>query len=174
MQYSKPDISNKVIAFQGASIAVASVFVYSFIVMIYCIIRSSASIFYVMPFGERVGILWASSVAVAYSVAVFSVILAVVSSLLGAAAALILKSLLFYFNPRYILQRSFVISCITAMLSLGFLYLLLHSLLKDWMTFQYLETFAFWFLFPAAVFISACFIGGRKLNNFLQARSVTS
>jgi hypothetical protein len=91
MLKSKINISNKSIAVNGAAVAVAAVFAYSIIVMIYSIIRSSATIYSIMPMGERNTILWANATSVAYSVVVFSVILALISSLTGAIAAVIQK-----------------------------------------------------------------------------------
>lgn len=155
-------------ALNGAAVAIASVFAYSLLVMIYSIIRSSATIYSIMPMGERSSIIWANGISVAYSVAVFSVILALISSLLGAIAAVILKKLLLYFNPQFIFRKALIISCITAFALLMLLYLLLYALLKDWMTFNYIETFLFWFLFPAAIFFSVCVIGGSKLNKILN------
>ena len=173
MLKSKINISNKIIALNGATIAVASVFAYSIIIMIYAIIRSSATIYGIMPMGERISILWANSISVAYSVAVFSMILALVSSISGAIAAVILKNLLLYFNPKLFFNKTVLISCITASGLLLIVYLLLYALLKDWMTFNYFETFSFWFLFPAGFFFSACVIGGIKLNKVLNTRVVT-
>ena len=172
MLKSKINISNKVIALNGATVAVAAVFAYSIIVMIYSIIRSSASIYSIMPMGERNSILWANSISVAYSVAAFSVILALVSSIAGAIAAIILKNLLLYFNPKLIVRKTVLISCITAFALPFFLYLLLYALLKDWMTFSFAETFTFWFLFPAAIFFLVCIIGGSKLNKILNMGTV--
>jgi hypothetical protein len=173
MQKSKINISNKVIALNGATVAVASVFAYSIIIMIYVLIRSSATIYSIMSMGERNSILWANSISVAYSVAVFSIILALISSIPGAIAAVILKNLLLYFNPQLIFRKTVFISCITAFALVILLYLLLYALLKDWMTFNYFETFSFWFLFPAVIFFSACVIGGIKLNKVLNTRMVT-
>ena len=173
MLKSKINTSNKSIALNGATLAVAAVFAYSIIIMIYAIIRSSATIYSIMPIGERNSILWANSISVAYSVAVFSIILALISSISGAIAAVILKSLLFYFNPKLIFRKTVFISCITAFVLLIFLYLLLYGVLKNWMTFNYFETFSFWFLFPAAIFFSACVIGGIKLNKVLKTGMVS-
>ncbi len=50
-------ISNKTAAFNGAVVAVAGVFAYSLVVMFYAIIRSSVSIYNVMPSSERSTIL---------------------------------------------------------------------------------------------------------------------
>lgn len=174
MLRSKINISNKATALTGAIVAVASVFAYSIIIMIYAIIRSSATIYSIMPMGERNSILWANGISIAYSVAVFSVILALISSISGAIAAVILKNLLLYLNPQLIFGKTVFISCFTAFALLIFLYLLLYGVLKDWMTFNYFETFLFWFLFPAAIFFSASVIGGIKLNKVLKTRMVTS
>ena len=173
MLKSKKYISNKIIALNGATIAIAAVFAYSIIVMIYSIILSSATIYNIMPMGERNTILWANGISVAYSVAVFSVILALISSLSGAIAAVILKKLLLYFNPQFNFKKAVLISCITAFVLLSILYLLLYALLKDWMTFNYIETFLFWFLFPAAIFFLVCVVGGSKLNKVLNSGMVS-
>ena len=170
MLKSKINISNKVIALNGAIVAVASVFAYSIIIMRYAPTRSSATIYSIMPMEERNSILWANSISVAYSVAVFSIILALISSISGAIAAVILKNLLLHFNPTLIFNKTVLISCITDFALLIVLYALLYGLLKDWMTFNYLETFSFWFLLPAAFFFSACVIGGIKLSKFLNWR----
>ena len=170
---SKINISNKVTALNGATVAVASVFAYSIIVMIYAIIRSSATIYSIMAVGERNSILWANGISIAYSVAVFSVLLASISSVAGAIAAVILKKLLLYFNPQFNNKKNVFISCITALALLTLLYLLLYALLKDWMTFNYYETFLFWFLFPAAIFFLVCVVGGSKLNKVLNTGMVS-
>lgn len=169
MLKSKINISNKVTALNGATVAVASVFAYSIIIMIYALTRSSATVYSIMPMGERNSILWANSISVAYSVAIFSIILAFISSIPGAIAAVILKKLLLHFNPQFIFRKAVLISCITALALLIFFYLLLYALLKNWMTFNYLETFLFWFLLPGAIFFSACVIGGIKLNKVLES-----
>ena len=172
MLKSKINTSNKSIALNGATLAVAAVFAYSIIVMIYSFIRSSATIYNIMPTGERNTILWANGISIAYSVAVFSVILALISSVAGAIAAVILKKLLFYFNPLFNFRKTVFISCITALALLILLYLLLYALLKDWMTFNYFETFLFWFLFPAAIFFFVCVVGSSKLNKVLNTEMV--
>ena len=174
MLNSKTNISNKTVAYNGATVAVAAVFAYSMIVMIYSIIRSSIIIYNIMPIGERNTVLLTNGFSVAYSIAVFSILLALVSSITGAIAAVILKNLILYFNPKLIFRKTVLISCITAFALLTVLYLLLYELLKDWMTFNYFEIFSFWFLFPAVIFFSACVIGGIKLNRVINTRLVTS
>lgn len=173
MLKSKKNISNKFIALNGATVAVAAVFAYSIIVMIYSIIRSSATIYSIMPIGERNTILWANVISVAYSVAVFSLILALISSLTGAVSAVILKKILLYFNTKFNFRKAVFISCTTAFVLLILIYLLLHAFLKDWMTFNYFETLLFWFLFPAAIFFLVCVVGGSKLNKVLNTEMVS-
>lgn len=172
MLKNKKNISNKITALNGATVAVAAVFAYSIIVMIYSIIRSSATIYSIMPMGERNTILWANGISVAYSVAVFSLILALISSLTGALSAVILKKILLYFNTQFNFRKAVFISCATAFVLLILIYLLLYAFLKDWMTFSFAETFTFWFLFPAAIFFSVCVVGGSKLNKILNRGSV--
>ena len=135
MLKSKINISTKVTAFNGATVAVASVFAYSIIIMIYAIIRSSATIYSIMPMGERNSILWANGISIAYSVAVFSVILALISSVAGAIAAVILKNFLLYLNPQFNFRNAVLISSITALALLILMYFSLYALLKDWMRF---------------------------------------
>lgn len=172
MDNSKPGISDKTVAYNGALIAIAAVFAYSLIVMMYVLIRSSATIYSIMEDGERTTILLASGFSAAYSVAVFSLLMAAFSSIIGLVAAVILKKSLLYFNPRFNFRKAILISGITASGLLIVIYLLLYSLLGDWMTISYIETLLFWFLFPAAVFFVACIIGGGKLNRILNTGSL--
>ena len=162
------NISNRSVAYNGAITGVAAVFAYSLAVMMYAIIRSSVTIYNSMPSGERSNILLANGFSIAYSVAVFSLLMALLSSAVGAIAALILKKLLPGFNPRFKFTKAVFLSSFTALVLLGMMYLLLYTLLKDWMTFNYVETFAFWFLFPAVIFFVACVIAGSKLNKALN------
>jgi hypothetical protein len=168
MNISKPNISNKTVAYNGAIIAIAAVFAYSLIVMMYVLIRSSATIYSIMETGERTTILLVSGFSAAYSVAVFSLVMAAFSSIIGLMTAVILKKCLLCFNTRFDFRKAILISGITASAILTVIYLLLYSLLGNWMTFNYIETLSFWFLFPAAVFFTACLIGGGKLNKILN------
>ena len=173
MLKSKTNISDKAVAYNGALVAVAVVFAYSIIVMIYVIIHSSATILNIMPTGERSTVLLANGFSIAYSVAVFSFLMAVLSSLAGAVAAVILKKSLLVFNHEFNFRKAVLVSCIIALVLLTLIYLLFFGLLKDWMTFSYPETFSFWFLIPAAIFIAVCIIGGSKLNQVLHTESQT-
>jgi len=165
---SKQYISNKIIAYNGAAVAVASVFAYSIIIMTYVIIRSSVTIYSIMAIGERNTILLTNGFSIAYSVAVFSLLMALLSTITGAMAALLLKKSLLYFNSRCNYKKAVAISFIIAFTMLVLLYLLFYALLKDRMTLSYRETFSFWFLFPAVIFFTAVIIGGYKLNKVLN------
>jgi hypothetical protein len=167
MEKDKLHISNKKLAYNGAVTAVASVFIYSIIVMTYVISRSSAIIYSIMPAPERNTILWANGFSVAYSVVVFSLLMAAVSSVAGAVSALVLKKALAHFNPAFNPVKAVIISVTAALAMLLLLYLLLYALLKEKITFGYAETFSFWFLFPAIIFLVVCIIGGSKLNKIL-------
>lgn len=158
-------ISNKRAAYNGALVAVAGVLAYSLIVMLYTIIRSSSIIISIMPAGERSAILWANGFSIAYSVAVFSLLMAIVSTAAGAVAGLILKKVSLRFNPQRHFSMAVLLSSIIALVLLGSFYLLLYLLLKERITFQYAETFLFWYAFPAAIFFLAFIISGVKLNN---------
>lgn len=173
MLKSKKNISNKTVAYYGATVAVAAVFAYSMIVMIYSIIRSSTTILNIMPIGERSTVLLANGFSIAYSIAVFSFLMAVLSSVAGAVTGVILKKLMIYFNPQFNFGKAVLVSCITALVLLTLIYLLFYGLLKDWMTFSYPETFSFWFLIPAVIFTAVCIIGSSKLNQVLQTESQT-
>lgn len=168
MRKSKPGISSKAVAYNGAIVAVASTFVYTMIVIIYAVIRSSATIYTIMPKGERITILLANGFSIAYSVAVFSLLMAVLSSVTGSVVAVVIKKALLYFNPGFNVRKAILISCITALVLLILLYLLFYALLKDRMTFDYTETFLFWFLYPAFIFLAVCKVGGCKLNRILD------
>lgn len=162
------NISNKNVAYNGALLIVASVFGYSLLVMIYVIIRSSITIYSSMPHGEKIAILWNNGISVAYSIAVFSIIMASISIVIGSISALILKNVLHYFNSKFKNEKAILISFITAILLIISIYLLLSVLLKDWMTFNYIEPFLFWFIFPATIFLAVFDYGGNKLNNALS------
>jgi hypothetical protein len=168
MKKSRSYISNITVAYNGATTSVAAVFTYSIIIMIYAIFRSSATIYSNMPNGEKNTILWINGFSVAYSVVVFSFLMAVISSLAGAITAVVLKKILLYFNPLFIVKKAFVISCITSLTMLIILYLLLHAMLKSYMTFKYAETFLFWFLFPSVIYFIVSSIGAIALNKGLS------
>jgi hypothetical protein len=162
------NISNKTVAYAGAKVAIAGVFGYALLVMLYAIIRSSITIYNSMPSGERSNILFLNGFSIAYSVAIFSILMGMFSFMAGAIAGIILKKMLQYFNPNFSNTKVIVISCITAFTTLMIVYLLLFGLLKNWMTFNYIETFSFWFLLPAIIYVGACVVGGNKLNKILQ------
>lgn len=164
--------SYKKVAYAGAKVAVAGVFSYAVLVMLYAIIRSSITIYNIMPNGEASNILLLNGFSIAYSISIFSILMALLSSLSGAMAGVILKKALQYFNPNFIKRKAIVISCITAFAILAIMYLLMYALLKNWITFNYIESFSFWFLMPAFLFFGVCVIGGSKLNKVLYAESI--
>jgi hypothetical protein len=166
------NISNKKVAYAGAKLATAAVLGYSLLVMLYAIIRSSITICNIMPSGERSNILLQNGFSIAYSVAIFSILMALFSAISGAIAGVILKKGFQHFNPNFSNRKAIVISCITAFATLAIMYLLLYGLLKDWVTFNYIETFSFWFLVPAIIYVAACIIGGSKLNKILYTRII--
>jgi hypothetical protein len=161
-------ISNKTAAYNGALVAVAGVFAYSLAVMLYAIIRSSAIIYSIMPAAERIAILWTNGFSMAYAVAVFSLLTAFVSSLAGAVAGLILRKILLQLNPQLQFNKAILLSSVTALVLLAALYFLLYALLKERITFQYAETFLFWYVFAAAIFFVVVVFAGVKLNRQLQ------
>lgn len=167
MKIVKLHISDKEVAFYGATIAVAGVFGYSIIVMIYTIIRSSGTILSIMPIHERNTILFINGFSVAYSITVFSLIMAGFSAVIGVLTAVILKKSLLHFNPFFYSRSSIFISSFIALTVLTIIYLTLYGLLKEYFTFYFPQTFVFWFIFPALIFLGSCIYGGFKLNQFL-------
>ena len=163
---NKTTISNQTVAYNGMLVAVAAVFAYSILVMLYVIIRSSTTIYSIMPIGERGSILFASGFSVAYSVTIFSLSMAVFSLVIGFLVAIVLKKLLLYFNPVHDFRKALLVSCTIALVTTMIIYFLLRILLNDWMTYNYIETFLFWLLFPAIIFFVVCVIGGIKMNKF--------
>jgi hypothetical protein len=161
-------ISNKTAAYNGALLAVAGVFAYSLVVLLYVIIRSSANIYNIMPSSERSTILWTNGFSIAYAVAVFSLLMAVASSLSGAVSGMLLRKLLLWFNPELHFNKAILVSSITALVLLAALYLLFYVLLKERITLKYAETFLFWYVFPAVIFFTAMVLAGVKLNKQLQ------
>ncbi len=168
MEKSSSHVSLKMVAFNGALVAVAAVFIYALMMIIYTISRSSVTIVQTMPPSERAAILWANGFSIAYSIAVFSVLMAIPSAAAGSVAAIMLKKLLPYFNRRFLFRKAILISFVIALCLLTIMYLLLYSLLKEWMTFRYPETFLFWFVFPAFIFLAVCTAGGSKINQVLN------
>jgi hypothetical protein len=161
-------ISNKTAAYNGALVAVAGVFGYSLVVMLYAVIRSSVNIYNIIPSSEQNKILWVNGFSIAYSVAVFSLLIAVASSLAGAMAAVLLRKLLLWFNPQLHFSKTILVSSITALVLLAGLYLLLYAMLEERITFQYAQTFLFWYAFPAVLFFVAVVFVGVRLNKQLQ------
>ena len=168
MNNNRINISNKNVAYNGAIVAVAAVFGYALLVTIYVIMRSSSIIYSIVPQEEKTSIIWANGISVAYSIAVFSLLMAVFSAIIGAITAIILKKLLLYFNPEFNVKKAMLISFITALIGVSIGYFTLFALLKEWMTFNYIETFSFWFLLPAAIFLGVCIAGGSYLNRHLK------
>jgi hypothetical protein len=166
MKKNRINISNKTVAYNGAIIAIASVFAYSLIVMIYTYIRSGITIHTLMRGEEINTILIANGFTVAYSIVIFSLLMAVLSSVAGLIASIILKNLLIYFNPGFDFIKVILIGCLTALSLLMLVYLVFYALLKEWMTFNYPSTFVFWFILPASIFLTVCIMGGSKLNKF--------
>ncbi len=165
-------ISNKSAAYNGALIAVAGVFAYSLVVMLYVIIRSSASICDIMPSSERSTILWTNGFSIAYAVAVFALVMAIVSSAAGAVAGIIVRKVLLWLNPQLHFSKAILISSIISLVLLLLLYLLLYILFKKRITPQYAGTFLFWYIFPAVIFFIAVLISGAKLNNnFIKGKN---
>jgi hypothetical protein len=167
MKNLKQEASNKTIAYNGALMSTTAIFLYSFQVMIYVLLTTSSFIFSAMPAGERASILWANGLAVAYSVAVFSIAMAIISAPIGAVSLLLIKICLQYFNPLFDFKKAIAISGAVALSLLGVVYILLRLILKDWMTLQYPEPLLFWFVLPAIIFLSVCIVGGYQLNKAL-------
>lgn len=155
-------------AYCGAMIAFATVFFYSIIVLIYVLICSFLTIYNIILTGERLSTLIENSISVSYSIAVFSIIVAIILSIIGVFVAIILKKSLLYFNPHFKSKRAILIIGFTAIAILSLLYLLLRFLLKDLMTFSYIGSFLFWFLFPAILFLIVSIVSGKKLNELFK------
>lgn len=166
------DTSNKRLAFYGATIAVATVFFYSLMVMIYVLIRSSLTIYEILSSEVRTSILLQNGISVAYSIAIFSVIMAIISSIIGMITAIILKKSFLYFNPKFKKRNALLISGIIAISINGIVYFFLRITLKDWMTFNYIEPFLFWFLMPAFLFLIINVLVGGKLNDIFKNLNV--
>jgi hypothetical protein len=168
MNNNQSIISNKKVACNGAIVAIAAVFGYSLVVAVYVVMRSSSTIYSIVPQEEKTSIIMANGFSVAYSIAIFSLLMALISAILGAVSAVVLKKLLLYFNPEFNVKKAILISFSTALIGVIIIYFMLFALLKDWMTFNYIEPFLFWFLLPAAIFLGVCIAGGSYLNRHLK------
>jgi hypothetical protein len=164
MNNNLPNISNKKVAYNGALVGIAAVFGYSLLVAVYVVIRSSSTIYSIVPQEEKNSIIMANGFSAIYSIAIFAILMAAFSAIIGAVTAIILKEILLYFNSEFNFNKAILISFITALIEVIIGYFILFALLKDWMTFNYIEPFLFWFLLPAAIFMGVCMIGGRQLN----------
>jgi hypothetical protein len=163
----KRSFNNINIGYSGALISTAAIFAYALVVMVYVVTRSSNFIFSAMPTDERAGIMVANGFAVAYSVTVFSILMAIPSSVVGSVSAILIKWFLQRFNGKSNAQRAMVISGTVALCVLAVIYFVLRILLKDWMTLHYPETLLFWFVVPALICFVVCLVGGSKLNREL-------
>ncbi len=168
MNENDKNISNKKLAFDSAIITTAMVFLYSIIIMIYVLIRTSVTICNIMPAGERISIVLQNGLSVGYSISIFSIIFAIITSIIGIFTAISLKKLMLYFNPKFKNKTAIFISGILGILIISVVYFSLRVLLKDLMTINYIESFSFWFLFPAILFLVGCLIGGYKMNIILN------
>lgn len=168
MKNNTINISNKYVAFNGALLFVSVVLAYSLIIMIYVLIRTSLTIYDIMPNGERTSILWQNGISVIYAVSIFSILVTIISAIVGGFTSVILKKMLAYFNIQFKNKRTFFISFITAFLMIVIVYSILYLLLSDWMTFDNLEPFLFWFLIPSTIFLISTLIGGYNLNKILK------
>ena len=174
MKINKTNISDKTLALSGAVAATAIVFAYSFIVMIYAIVRSSLTIYDIMPKEERNTILLISGFSIAYSVAVFSLLMALFSSLAGSVTIIVLKKLLQYFNPGFYVKKAILLSAMLAVVLIGLFYLPLYFLLRKAGTFDAYETAFFWFYLPAVIFFVLCIKGGFEINRVIRTASKPS
>ena len=161
------EVSYKNLARMGALIAIAIVLVYSLLIMIYTIVRSSLTIYRIMPGNERNSILIVSGISVAWSVAIFSMLMALISSVIGGLMALLLKKSFLHLNPLFSDKKAIWISALLALALLCTLCILSYSRLGE--GFLYPETFLFWFLFPGVIYFTACIAGGRKINKALYS-----
>jgi hypothetical protein len=164
MKKERKYLTNKKLAFDGALISVACIFFYAQLVMLYVVTRSSVFIFSAMGKGEWEGILLANGVSLIYSVAVISVIVSLITSIMGAAAALVLGKALLHFNPSGHTVRAFIISLLLSVLLSISVDTLIDLFLIPQMMSRYPEAFLFWIAFPSLIFIVANLIGGMALN----------
>jgi hypothetical protein len=164
MKKERENLTNKKLAFDGALISVACIFFYAQLVMLYVVTRSSVSILSAMGKGEWEGILLANGVSLIYSVAVISVLVSLISSLIGAAAALLLGKALLRLNPSGDSIRALIISFLLSVLLIISVYILIDLFLIPHMRSRYPEAFLFWIAFPSLIFIVSNLIGGMALN----------
>jgi len=159
-------ISYKNVAFISAKLATVGVLAYSLLIMAYALIRSSVTIFKMMPKDERQGILFLNSLSIAYAVVIFSLTMALVSSMGGALSGMILKKSLLVFNPLCNKKKAVLIGIIVFVMLLGMLYIIFYSALGP--NLNHPEPLLFWFAFPAIFFCIACVKGSVLLNIILR------
>ena len=168
MKSNSINISNKNVAYTCAVHIIAAVFIYSLITLIYVLIRTSHTIFNSLPNGDRTAILWQNGISVIYTISIFSIVMAIISGIISGITAVIVKNLLHYFNAKFNYKKSIFISILTVFIIILIVFSILHIILNDWMTFDNIEPFLFWFLIPASLFLIVTIIGGFKLNKKLM------
>ncbi len=173
MKTQQLPFSDAMAARTGARIAIATVFGYALACMLYTILRSSLRIVSILPNREQGGILWANALALAYSIAVLSILLALVAAVTGAVAAVTLRRVLRYFNPQNNGKKAMLISCGTMLYLLYGMYILLYSVFASRMSFQYPATFIFWYALPAVICLVISIPAGIALNKRLSATAET-
>ena len=167
------NFSNLRLAYFGAIVATATVLLYSIMLLIYVIIRSSLTIYDIIQSEEKTLILFKNAISVAYSIAVFSIIMAIFSSMVGALTAIILKQSILHFNPKFLKRKTKIICVTLSILIVSIIYLLLRFLLKEWMTFDNIEPFLLWFLIPSVLFLIIGIFSGSQLNGLMKLQKVT-
>ncbi len=161
------NISDGRLAAKGAILTTAAIFIYSLIVLLYVVLRTSFEIANKLPVGERSSIIFANAVALTYTIAVFSLLMVLVFSITGAIGALVIKRLVFRFNPQFNVRKTLLFSGMVGLVLLVLVYVVLRLLLQKWMTLQYPETLLFWFVFPATICFIFYLISGMAFNRFL-------
>ena len=166
-------ISNGKLVFTGIQIGIAKTFFYSFLFMVYAIIRSSFFINTSLAGKAKSNILFSNGFALAYTISVFAILTGIISALIGALTILIIKKILLYFNPELLSFKAISIGIIWSLFSLIIFYHILYTASANRFSFAYPQTFLFWFILPVCIYLAAYIIGSKKLNDLIINKSAT-
>jgi hypothetical protein len=149
----------------GAVTGIAVTFVYAGVFALYAIVRSSATIAVSMPLDiSLIGTLVANAMSIAIASIATATLLSLFTACLGMLTAAVIKELVTLFNPHKSVQRSLFMALVASVAIVLFVDFGIQSLMQRSLNSLGLETYLFWFGFPALVQIGAGVVGAWYLH----------
>lgn len=156
----------------GAAIGVGLAFAYAALFIVYATIRSSLLVIRVNPDAGVPGTVAGYLFTLAIPALVIAAMMAVPAALVGLFTAPILMRVASKFNPRRSAGRAIMIGSTTCLI----VALLLLVIFQRMLGFSFAdvlanpETFLFWFVLPAVIFVAAGGLAGREINRVSDER----